>query len=420
MAALLANPHHGLARIGRSMQVRKGHVPPRHAERAEWRRWWRSLPHGDLDPETAATALLMGATRDGEEPERSARLEWCCKLLRKELEASTRPELPKIRELVARAHRVDDALHDIVGDSRPIRRVREAAWRAAFGRRLSRSHESLLHASPVLILGETGTGKELVAQAICEASAKSTAVHLAATREELVNDELFGHEKGAFTGARGQRIGVLERYHGGAVFLDEVGELPASTQVALLRCLQEGKVRRAGGDEPVEASPRVIAATHRDLGRLVEHGRFRDDLYYRLSCLEITVPPLRDRKDDIPLIAQEVLRQLGLLDELGAEVDKRLQIFLELTGADHPWYGNVRELRTFVQRAAVGLGGPLSVARQPAGLMPQELVDATWSLDEVKRWYARHALEVHETRTKAADQLDVTRVTLNKYLREVS
>lgn len=418
IGAVLANPHRDLARLARAHAERKDQLPPRHSEPSEWRRWWQALPHGELEAETTATALMVGASSDGGEKARSAALKWCVDLLKRELDSQTRAQLPRLRELVSRSHRVQDGLNALVGNSREIRKVRKAAWRAAFGRRLSLSHAQLLHASPVLISGETGTGKEGVAQAICEAAPQSASVHLAATREELVNDELFGHEPGAFTGALKKRIGVLERLHGGAVFLDEVGELPASTQVALLRCLQEGKVRRLGGDEPVEASPRVLAATNQDLPRLVERGRFREDLYYRLCCLEIEVPPLRQRRGDLHLLAQNCLQELGLLDEFGPMVERKLAAFVEGPHKDYPWPGNVRELRTFVQRIAVGVVTLPSSVKQRTEVLPEELLDARWSHVEARGWYARHALEQHGTRTETAKRLGVTRVTLNKYLQE--
>ncbi len=211
----------------------------------------------------------------------------------------------------------------------------------------------------VLITGETGTGKEVVAEAIVSASERAdgpmVVVDCGALAPSLVEAELFGHENGAFTGAAEASAGAFERADGGTVMLDEIGELPLELQPKLLRVLEARQVRRLGGKSPKPVDIRVIAATHRALEQQVNAGKFRADLFYRLSVLSVTVPPLRERREDIPLLAEHFLSQLpyGNSDVLATEVLSRLQ--------EHDWPGNVRELRNAVERLALGgdpLGGP--------------------------------------------------------------
>jgi two-component system response regulator AtoC len=223
----------------------------------------------------------------------------------------------------------------------------------------------------VLVRGESGTGKELVAQALHERSPRRSrpfvAVNCAAISRELVESELFGHEKGAFTGADARRIGKFEAASGGTIFLDEIGDMPPETQAKVLRVLQERRLERVGGNRPVPVDVRVVAATHRDLEREVGARRFREDLYYRLKVLEIDLPPLRDRPEDVPALAQHFLEQIARrLDRerkpLGAAALARL--------ARHDWPGNVRELRNVLESAAVLASGP---AIEPGDLgLPEE------------------------------------------------
>jgi transcriptional regulator with GAF, ATPase, and Fis domain len=212
-----------------------------------------------------------------------------------------------------------------------------------------------------LIHGETGTGKELVARAIHEASPRASGpfvvVDCAALPENLLDAELFGHTKGAFTGAVAARAGAIEAAEGGSVFLDEIGELPMSMQPKLLRALESRTVRRVGETAHREVDVRFISATHRDLLRMVSAGEFREDLYFRLSVLPVTVPPLRDRRDDIPVLVNHFLDQMGgrglATDDLMRELVNR------------PWRGNVRELRNFVERArALGPAEALAMITQ--------------------------------------------------------
>ena len=229
----------------------------------------------------------------------------------------------------------------------------------------------------VLILGESGTGKELVAEAIHQHGSRKAGpfvpVNTAAIPSELIESELFGHEKGAFTGAVGRHVGKFEQANGGTLFLDEIGDMPIEAQTRLLRALQSGRIRRVGGREEIATDVRIIAATNRDLAPLIAAGRFREDLYYRLNVVPIHLPPLRERPDDIAaltrhflnLAAGEGLLRRRLSDE-AVEVLRR-----------QPWRGNVRELRNFVYRAAL-------LAREEdidAGTVNQLLADRSPSED---------------------------------------
>jgi len=205
--------------------------------------------------------------------------------------------------------------------------------------------------SRVCILGETGTGKELVARAVHERSARRerpfVTVNCAAVPTELIESELFGHEKGAFTGAAARHLGKFEQAHGGTLFLDEVGDMPAAMQAKLLRLLQEGELERVGGERPIAVNARVIVATHRDLELLVQKGTFREDLYHRIFVFPIVMPPLRDRSEDIPVLAEHFARQVAEQNGWKPRGFERDAID-ELVG--YAWPGNVRELRNVVER----------------------------------------------------------------------
>jgi two-component system, NtrC family, nitrogen regulation response regulator NtrX len=205
--------------------------------------------------------------------------------------------------------------------------------------------------SRVCIFGETGTGKELVARAVHERSARRerpfVTVNCAAVPTELIESELFGHEKGAFTGAAARHLGKFEQAHGGTLFLDEVGDMPAAMQAKLLRLLQEGELERVGGERPIAVNARVIVATHRDLELLVQKGTFREDLYHRIFVFPIVMPPLRDRSEDIPVLAEHFARQVAEQNGWKPRGFERDAID-ELVG--YAWPGNVRELRNVVER----------------------------------------------------------------------
>ncbi len=206
----------------------------------------------------------------------------------------------------------------------------------------------------VLIIGESGTGKELVAQAIHELSSRRhqpfVVVNAGAIPEGLIESELFGHEKGAFTGAVGTRKGYFELADGGTIFLDEIGEMPLETQVRLLRILEGREFIRVGGSVPRKVDVRVVAATNKDLGEMVRKGEFREDLYYRLNAVKIHVPPLRERKEDIPILVNYFARQFCSENRIDFEgfTDDAIDLLME-----YPWPGNVRELKNLVESVIV-------------------------------------------------------------------
>jgi len=214
----------------------------------------------------------------------------------------------------------------------------------------------------VLILGESGTGKELVARAIYHYGKRSErpflAINCAAIPETLLESELFGHEKGSFTGADRKRIGKFEQCSGGTLFLDEIGDMTPLTQTKILRVLQDGQFERVGGNDTIKADVRVIAATNRDLGKLIEEGRFRQDLYYRLNVYTIHLPPLRERGEDLSLLARHFVRRFSR--ELGKEMEGVTPEALELLER-YPWPGNVRELQSVLKQAVLQTKGPVVI-----------------------------------------------------------
>jgi DNA-binding NtrC family response regulator len=225
-------------------------------------------------------------------------------------------------------------------------------WRSEAMRRLMTQLERVAASETrVCILGETGTGKELAARAIHERSGRAAGpfvtLNCAAVPGELIESELFGHEKGAFTGAGSRHFGKFELAHGGTLFLDEIGDMPLLMQAKLLRVLQEGEFERIGGDRPVRVNVRVLVATHRDLAALVRAQNFREDLFHRIYVFPLALPPLRERTEDIPLLVEHFARQVSLLNNWKPKPFDPAA--LELLRA-HPWPGNVRELRNVVER----------------------------------------------------------------------
>jgi DNA-binding NtrC family response regulator len=275
----------------------------------------------------------------------------------------------RLREEIEAHHRSKATIQCLVDEMRPGAHAGEILGESPAVKRLL-EQIGLVAAtdSTVLILGETGTGKELVARAIHDRSPRRerplVKVNCAALPRELVESELFGHEKGAFTGATQQRRGRFELADGGTLFLDEVGELPLEAQVKLLRVLQEHEFERVGGTRSLRTDVRVIAATNRDLARQVEAGGFRSDLYYRLNVFPLALPPLRERREDIPGLTAHFIDRAGR--KLGRRLDGASPAFLARAAA-YGWPGNVRELENVVERAAILARGALL---EPDGSFP--------------------------------------------------
>src|SRR5712664_4327933 len=356
----------------------------------------------------------------------------------------TKPlNLDKIEMLIARAvqgrkleqenralrEQVDEryGLENIWGDSAALHEVLDTIRQVAPS------------SANVLIEGESGTGKELAAHAIHNLSrrnkAKFVAVHCAALSPQLLESELFGHEKGAFTGAHERRIGRFEQANGGTLFLDEIGEIDPSTQVKLLRVMSEERAfERVGGNQTLRADVRLIAATNKNLEQLVREGKFRDDLFFRLNVVRITMPPLRERKDDIPLLVRAFLRQFSKANnkevaDLTPEAMNALLVY--------DWPGNIRELRTAIEHGVVMATGPgitprdlPSALRQAAGATLPRGISAKAAFGE-----KASPLDLHETERKlilqalamtngnvtaAARKLGISRRTLHRKINEMN
>ena len=276
----------------------------------------------------------------------------------------------------------------------------------------------------VLIEGETGTGKELVARAIHGASGRAArpfvVVDCAALPETLFESELFGHERGSFTGAFAARRGLLETSTGGTCFIDEIGELTAPLQAKLLRTLQERSIRRVGGNDAIPVDVRVVVATNRDLRKLVGDGGFRDDLYYRLNVVTITLPPLRERASDVPLLAQHFLE---IFARRSGRAVKRLAPEALALLTTYRWPGNVRELEHVIERAtALSSAETLLPDDFPPHLREEReraprLPAGGMTLEEVKRWYVNKMLEESGgNKLRAAELLGIDRRTLYRIL----
>jgi DNA-binding NtrC family response regulator len=356
----------------------------------------------------------------------------------------TKPlNLDKVELLIARAvqsrkieqenralrEQVDEryGLENIWGDSRALHDVLDTIKQVAPS------------SANVLIEGESGTGKELAAHAIHNLSrrnkAKFVVVHCAALSPQLLESELFGHEKGAFTGAHERRIGRFEQANGGTLFLDEIGEIDSSTQVKLLRVMSEDRAfERVGGNQTLRADVRLIAATNKNLEQLVREGKFRDDLYFRLNVVRIVMPPLRERKEDIPILVRGFLRhfckenQKPLLDLTADAMDA-------LLGYD--WPGNIRELRTAIEHGVVMATGKqitlrdlpgslreLATAKLPGGVSPTEAFgEKSRPLDlheTEKRLIAQALAATNGNVTAAAKKLGISRRTLHRKINEMN
>ncbi len=303
---------------------------------------------------------------------------------------------------------LDESSIDLVTASESMQEVRDKILLAA-------KNDS----ARVLIQGESGTGKEIVARAIWEHNddrpGEMVDVNCAALSSSLLEAELFGHEKGAFTGATEERAGLFEVAHEGIIFLDEIGEIPMELQPKLLRVLEEGKFKRVGGTENIEADFRVVASTNRDLPKMVNEGEFRRDLFYRLNVFSITIPPLRERSQDIAPLARRMLWRCtrGAQHPLRGYTEEAMD---KLKG--HTWPGNVRELRNVVERAAM-LASDQRVEADDivfSEFRPEEhneeVMECT-SIEEMERNLIKRVLDAHNWhRTKSADILGINRTTL--------
>jgi DNA-binding NtrC family response regulator len=282
-------------------------------------------------------------------------------------------------------------------------------------------YKQIAHAAdsiaPVLVCGESGTGKELVARAIHTHGSRAmrpfVAINCAAVAETLLESELFGHARGAFTGATSDRKGVFEQAHGGTVFLDEIGDTPLAMQVKLLRVLQDGEVRAVGASRAIHVDARVVAATNADIERFVSDQRFREDLYYRLSVIVIRLPALRERREDVPLLIDQFVGQSAT--RAGRQVAISPEAISALTA--YGWPGNVRELENTIERLVVFSRGRIEVQDLPdtivaAPPLQKRLFQDLPPLEELERRYLVHVLEsVGGNRSRAAEVLGIDRRT---------
>lgn len=283
----------------------------------------------------------------------------------------------------------------------------------------------------VLVTGESGTGKEVVARAIHSLSKRAkepfVALNCAAMPESLMESELFGHEKGAFTGALERRAGCFELAHRGTLLLDEIGEMPVGTQAKLLRVLEDGRVRRLGGKTEMEADVRVVAATNRKLEEAIKEGKFREDLFYRLNVFRLELAPLRERLDDLPLLAETLIQQMNTRHGTKVTgVDEAAMLGLRR----RPWPGNIRELRNVLERAVILAGeGPIRMAHLPA--VSGEAATATlddpeamvvrvgMTVDECEKALILKTLEhTKQNKTRAAEILGISLKTMHNKLKQ--
>ena len=362
--------------------------------------------YGSVD--TAVEAMRRGAYDFVTKPVNIERLEM---LVRRSLrEQATEKENIELKQEINQSH----GLEQMIGLSAPMVAVFDTIRQVAPSK------------ATVLIEGESGTGKEVAARAIHALSSRSqerfVAVHCAALSPQLLESELFGHEKGAFTGATERRIGRFEQASGGTLFLDEIGEIDPSVQVKILRVLGERTFERVGGNQTLSTDVRLIAATNRNLEKMVAAGTFRDDLFFRLRVVPILMPPLRDRKEDIPLLVE------SFLVEIAKEHQKIYRSFsseaMNLL-LKYSWPGNVRELRTAVEHAIVlGRKKDLHILDLPVNIR-QEITTASFTpkatsdlnLEQVAATMMERALqECDGNRSKAAEKLGISRRTLHRKL----
>jgi two-component system nitrogen regulation response regulator NtrX len=384
------------------------------------REMWRDLSiiviSGHADTSDVVDAMKRGATDFFSKPVDRDRV------LVSVGNALTRRTLEEnVRVLSARDRRLSDA--ELLGDGAAMKKLREEIAKVAptSGR--------------VLVLGESGTGKELIAQEIHRQSKRAAGpfvkVNCAAIPSELIESELFGHEKGSFSGAAARRRGQFEVAHGGTLFLDEIGDMSLSAQAKVLRALQTGEITRVGSERPFGVDVRVIAATNKDLEQEVREGTFREDLYFRLNVVPLRSPPLRERLDDVPLLAERffqlAVRENGLRPKpVDAAIYDRLRAYR--------WPGNVRELRNICERMVIMSGDRITVADVPDDLRPKASpppapgaadlsrygeVPLRELRDLVERDYILKKLEEHDWNiTQAAQALGVERTNLHKKIKQ--
>lgn len=362
--------------------------------------------HGTI--EDAVDSMRIGAFDFITKP---VNLDHLSLLVRRALESR---ELERQNQELQREIESQKRISSIIGRSPEMKRIFDLIRRVAPTK------------ASVLITGESGVGKELIADALHNLSPRADKpfikVHCAALAESLLESELFGHEKGAFTGATGRKRGRFELAHEGTLFLDEIGEINQNVQIKILRVLQERKFERVGGEETLEVDVRVIAATNRDLKAEIEKGTFREDLYYRLNVVNIHVPPLRERKDDIPLLAGAFLR------EFSEENGKSLEGFDPKVRAAffaYSWPGNVRELRNCVESAVVlARGSVVSLEDLPPGIRKAQEDDtvripAGSTLAEAEKILIRETLAAQGgNKSRTAEILGIGRKTLYQKLQE--
>jgi DNA-binding NtrC family response regulator len=366
--------------------------------------------YGDI--ESAVVAMKLGAEDYVTKPVNPDEL---LMLIKRCLESRKKEE--RLEEL---SKRLDDrlGLENIVGRSKPMLEVFDRVRRAAQAQ------------STILITGESGTGKELVAEAIHQNSPRKNgpfvAVNMAAVPPTLVESELFGHVRGAFTGATAARTGRFEAADGGTIFIDEIGDFALESQAKLLRVLETRKITPVGSNDEVECDVRVVAATSRDLEQLVKDGDFREDLYYRLTVVAIPLPPLRDRADDIPLLVQHFLDELCKVNEREPiSPDKDLLRFLET----FDWPGNVRQLANCLESMVVmARGDTLTLEELPAPLAGacadghgRARIPIGTTIEDLEKQAVEQALEQFDgNRTRAAESLGISVRTLQRKLRSWS
>ena len=274
--------------------------------------------------------------------------------------------------------------------------------------------------APVLIQGETGSGKEVVARLLHDLSGRAIgpflAINCGSMNRELLESELFGHEKGAFTGATGTKIGLVAAAEGGTLFLDELGEMPGPMQVSLLRFLDRGEYRPVGSTRSLQADVRIVGATNQDIQELVAQGRFREDLLYRINTVTLQVPPLRERKEDIPVLAEHFLSNIRAAGSPTRSLSSEVMGLL----VSYHWPGNIRELRNVVERLVMMSSGKGPISREELkAVLPKPSVSvqsadlSNCSLDEIERLHIQRVLEANDgNKTQAANILDIDYKTL--------